>query len=144
MKKRAMALDVGTKKIGVAVSDELGMLAQGRGYINRVSNRKAAEEVREAAEEGDVGEIVVGLPINMDGTSGERARDSRAFAERIKVTTGIPVVLWDERLSTKEAERVMLLADVSRQKRKKSIDKLAAQIILQGYLDSGRIGGEYV
>ncbi|MBU0570479.1 MAG: Holliday junction resolvase RuvX [Candidatus Omnitrophica bacterium] len=144
MKKRVMALDVGTKRIGVAVSDEIGMLAQARGYIERLNDRKAVEEIHLAAEKDDVGKIVIGLPINMDGTSGERACDSRRFAGRVKDATCIPVVLWDERLSTKEAERVMLSADVSRKKRKEAIDKLAAQIILQGYLDARENGGEYV
>ncbi len=144
MKKRTMALDVGTKRIGVAISDEIGMLAQGRGYIERTSDTKAVEEVRTAAEKDDVEKVVVGLPINMDGTLGERAHDSRRFAERVRDAIGIPVVLWDERLSTKEAEKVMISADISRKKRKMVIDKLAAQIILQGYLDAEETGGEYV
>ena len=144
MKKRVMALDVGTKRIGVAVSDEIGMLAQGRGYISRFSDKKAVEEVRMTAEKEQVRGVVVGFPINMDGTIGERARDARKFAEQVKDATGVPVTLWDERLSTKEAERVMISADVSRKKRKEVIDKVAAQIILQGYLDSEEIGGENV
>jgi len=144
MKKRVMALDVGTKRIGVAVSDEIGMLAQGRGYISRSSDKKAVEEVRMTAEKEQVRGVVVGFPINMDGTIGERARDARKFAEQVKDATGVPVTLWDERLSTKEAERVMISADVSRKKRKEVIDKVAAQIILQGYLDSEEIGGENV
>jgi putative pre-16S rRNA nuclease len=144
MKKRVMALDVGTKRIGVAVSDEIGMLAQGRGYISRSSNKKAVEEVRMTAEKEQVRGIVVGFPVNMDGTIGERARDARKFAEQVAGATGVSVTLWDERLSTKEAERVMISADVSRKKRKEVIDKVAAQIILQGYLDSEEIGGENV
>ena len=144
MKKRVIALDVGSKRIGVAVSDEIGMLAQGRGYISRSSDKKAVEEVRMTAEKEQVRGVVVGFPINMDGTIGERARDARKFAEQVKDATGVLVTLWDERLSTKEAERVMISADVSRKKRKEVIDKVAAQIILQGYLDSEEIGGENV
>ena len=94
MKKRVMALDVGTKRIGVAVSDEIGMLAQGRGYIARSSDKKAVDEVRMTAEKEQVRGIVVGFPINMDGTLGERARDARKFAEQVKDATGVPVTLW--------------------------------------------------
>jgi len=135
---RIMGLDVGTKYIGVAVSDEMGMLAQGREAVPRTSDARAIGKIKEILEEVKAGEIVVGLPINMDGTMGERARDCERFAGKLKEQTGLPVKLWDERWSTKEAEDVMIKASVSRSKRKKVIDKMAAQIILQGYLDSLR------
>jgi len=131
-----MGLDIGTKNIGLAISDEMGMIAQGRSCIRRTSNLKAVKEIKAAIEKEDVGKIVVGLPLNMDGTEGERARDSRMFAELLKKETGIMPELWDERLSTKEAQDIMIAADISRKKRKKVIDQLSAQIILQGYLDS--------
>ena len=131
-----MGLDVGTKRIGVAVSDQTGKLAQGRGVVSRTSDKDAIEEIGKIIGEYEVKEIVVGLPLNMDGTKGERALDSEKFSDALKKETGLPVKLWDERLSTKEVEDVLIAADVSRGKRKKVVDKLAAQIILQGYLDS--------
>jgi len=133
---RIMGLDLGTKNIGVALSDEAGILAQGRETVRRVSDSQAIETIKEIAGETGACEIVVGLPINMNGTIGERGRDSMRFAEKLKRSTGLAVRLWDERLSTREAENIMIKASVTRKKRKKVIDKLAAQIILQGYLDS--------
>ena len=140
LKMRIMGLDLGTKNIGVALSDESGVLARGKEVIARRSDRRAIARIREILDEFEVGEIVVGLPLNMNGTTGERAEDSVKFAEMLKEQTHVPVRLWDERLSTKEAESVMIKADLSRRKRKKIVDKLAAQIILQGYLDSLRAG----
>ena len=136
-KLRVLGLDLGTKRIGVAVSDELGMLAQARCFIRR--NKETSLEVKRLAEEENIGTIVVGLPLNMDGSEGPRALDSREVASNIEHVTGIKVVLWDERLSTREAEDIMIEADISRNKRKKSIDKLSAQLILQGYLDSLKV-----
>ena len=133
---RIMALDVGTKNIGVALSDESATIAQGKEVVKRVSNEKALVRIGEIAGEFKVGKIVVGLPIHMDGTQGERAKDSVKFSEALKERTGLEIVLWDERLSTREVENMMIEASVSRKKRKKVVDKLAAQLILQGYLDS--------
>ncbi|MCK4852517.1 MAG: Holliday junction resolvase RuvX [Candidatus Omnitrophica bacterium] len=138
---RVMALDVGTKNIGVAVSDETATIAQGRECVRRSGDAPAVERIRSIAEEYNVERIVVGFPVNMDGTIGERARDSRDFASLLAREIGVPVMLWDERLSTKEAEDIMIKADVSRKKRKAAIDRLAAQIILQNYLDSRKAGG---
>ncbi|MDP8298408.1 MAG: Holliday junction resolvase RuvX [Candidatus Tantalella remota] len=139
---RVMGLDIGTKRIGVAVSDETGTIATGREVVQRKSTEFAVGRIREIVEEYNVQKIVVGLPVNMDGTEGERADDSRRFAGRLEEETDLAVELWDERLSTKEAEDIMIKADTSRAKRKMVIDKIAAQIILQGYLDSspGREG----
>ena len=139
---RVMGLDIGTKRIGVAVSDETGTIATGREVVQRKSTEFAVGRIREIVEEYNVQKIVVGLPVNMDGTEGERADDSRRFAGRLEEETDLAVELWDERLSTKEAEDIMRKADTSRAKRKMVIDKIAAQIILQGYLDSspGREG----
>jgi putative Holliday junction resolvase len=133
---RIMGLDLGTRNIGVAVSDETGTIAQGRGTIIRKDDKSAIDRITEMIGEFDVKEIVVGLPVNMDGTLGERAEDSKVFAQELGRRTGLPVKLWDERLSTREAENIMLEADLPRKKRKKAVDRLAAQIILQGYLDS--------
>ncbi|MDD4956167.1 MAG: Holliday junction resolvase RuvX [Candidatus Omnitrophica bacterium] len=133
---RVMGLDIGMKHIGVAVSDESGTIAQGRGVVERRTDRDAVSRIKELADEYGVKEIVVGFPINMNGTVGERGRDSEVLAEKIKEATGLNVVLWDERLTTRGAESVLISADVSRRKRKKVVDKIAAQLILQEYLDS--------
>ena len=132
---RIMALDIGTKRVGVALSDELYLIAHSREVIQRTSDRAVISRLEEIVDECGVAEIVVGLPVRLDSTLGERARDSMRFAEKIKKYIKLPVKLWDERFSTKEAELVLLEASVTRRKRKKVIDKLAAQIILQGYLD---------
>lgn len=133
---RILCLDIGTKRIGVAISDESGVLAQAKEVIERTDDSKAITRVMELSDEFKVGLVVVGLPVNMNGTMGIRAKDSSCFAEKIKKKTNLSVKMWDERLSTKEVEKVLIKASVSRKKRKKVIDKLAAQIILQGYLDS--------
>ena len=133
---RMIGLDLGEKRIGVAVSDELGMTAQGRENIIRTSDKETVEAIKKVIFECKASTIVLGYPINMDSSSGDRARDAEKFKTLLETATGIPVVLWDERLTTKEAEAVMLEADVSRAKRRKNIDKLAAQLILQSYLDS--------
>ncbi len=135
-------MDLGTKNIGVALSDESGTLAQGKEVVRRASNRQVIARIREMLDEFNVAEIVVGLPLNMDGTMGERAKDSVKFADMLKEQTRVPVKLWDERLSTKEAENTMMEAAVRRGKRKKVVDKIAAQIILQSYLDSLQSGRE--
>ena len=135
-KMRALGLDIGTKNIGLAISDELGMIAHGREVVKRISDAKAIGRISEIVAAERVTEIVVGMPFNMDGSIGERGRDSERFAKKIEEAVGLPVKLWDERLSTKEAEAVLIQADVTRGKRKKVIDKLAAQLILQSYLDS--------
>ena len=137
---RIIGLDIGTKNIGVAVSDESGTLAQGREVVPRKSDENAIMEIKDIIDEYKVKEIVVGIPFNMDGSKGERALDSEKFASALEKATLLPVTLWDERLTTKEAEAVLLEADVSREKRKKLSDKLAAQLILQSYLDSQKEG----
>lgn len=135
---RIMGLDVGTKRIGVAVSDETGSIAQGRKTVARTSDAKAIAAIKEMAFADEVAEIVVGLPLNMDGSEGPSAEGCRKFAEKLSEALNVPVKFWDERLSTREAENVMLMGDVSRAKRKKAVDKLAAVVILQSYLDSRR------
>lgn len=131
---RKMALDVGTKTIGVALSDPMGWTAQGLEVISRRKLEADLKRLKEICTEYEVTEIVVGLPKNMNGTLGPKAQEILDFVETLKEALGLPVVTWDERLSTVAAQRALLEADVSRSKRKKVIDKMAAVIILQGYL----------
>ncbi|MBT2734238.1 putative Holliday junction resolvase [Neobacillus sp. B4I6] len=135
---RVLGLDVGTKTVGVALSDEFGWTAQGLTTlkINEEKNVFGFEEIGQLIKEYQVDTVVIGLPKNMNGTIGPRAEASMQFAKEIESKFAVPTVLWDERLTTMAAERVLLEADVSRKKRKKVIDKMAAVMILQGYLDS--------
>ena len=137
---RIMALDVGTKRIGVAMSDELFLTAQGADTIYRVSLQADLAKIKKVAEDNGVCEIVLGLPINMNGTQGPKAREILEFMDNLVKVVAIPVTTWDERLTTVQAENVLLEANVSRAKRKKSIDRIAAQFILQSYLDSRKKG----
>ena len=132
---RIMALDVGSRTIGVACSDALYMTAQGVETIRRTSWAKDFERLLRLINDYEVEEIVVGMPRNMNGTKGERAEKTEEFVERLKEVTTLPITYWDERLSTVMAERSLIAADVSRRKRKAVIDKMAAVVILQGYLD---------
>lgn len=133
---KIMGLDVGSKTIGVAVSDDMGWTAQGVLTIARKNLDKDLEELKKLTDQYRVLEIVVGLPKNMDGTIGKQAEEVLALAETISSSLNIPVKTWDERLSTIAAQKTLLEANVSRKKRKKVIDKIAAVFILQGYLDS--------
>jgi len=132
---RIIGLDYGDATIGVAVSDDLGITAQGVTTIKRVGVRKDIDAVLRYVEEYEASEIVVGMPRSMDGSMGVRAEKTVEFAEKLMAATDVPVRYYDERLSTAMAERTLIEADVSRKKRKKVIDMLAAQVILQGYLD---------
>ena len=131
-----MGLDVGEKTIGIALSDELGFTAQPYRTLKRKGEEEDLRAIGTLMDERGVSTVVVGLPKNMDGSIGRQARRVEAFAERIEAALRVPVVRWDERLSTVAAERVLIQADMSRAKRKKHVDKLAAAVILQGYLDS--------
>ena len=132
---RIMSLDVGSRTIGVACSDALLMIAQGIETVRRTSLEKDFNRLKEIIAEYEVHEIVVGMPKNMNGTKGERAEKTEEFVEKMKEVIDLPVAFWDERLSTVMAERQLIAADVSRKKRKSVIDKMAAVVILQGYLD---------
>ena len=135
---RIMGLDYGTVTVGVAISDELLFTAQGIETIRRKEEnklRKTLARITELATEYNVERIVVGLPKNMNNSLGERATKSTEFADMVRKRTGIEVVMWDERLSTVSAHNDMLEADVSRKKRYDVVDKVAAVIILQNYLD---------
>lgn len=133
---RALGLDLGTKTIGLAVSDELGLTAQGLPTLVRKSFRKDVEALQALVADRDVDRIVLGLPLNMDGSEGPRAEATRKFGEHLASVTALPVIYWDERLTTVAAQRVLLEGDVSREKRKKVIDQVAASLILQGWLDA--------
>ena len=132
---RIMALDVGSRTIGIACSDALLMTAQGIETIRRTSLENDFNRLRELISEYEVHELVVGMPKHMNGTKGERAEKTEEFVEKMKAVIDLPVTFWDERLSTVMAERQLIAADVSRKKRKGVIDKMAAVVILQGYLD---------
>ncbi|KXT72721.1 putative Holliday junction resolvase [Streptococcus sp. DD10] len=135
---RIMGLDVGSKTVGVAISDPLGFTAQGLEIIpiNEENDEFGFARLGELVEQYKVDQFVIGLPKNMNNTSGPRVEASQAYGEKITALFGIPVEYQDERLTTVAAERMLIeQADISRNKRKKVIDKLAAQLILQNYLD---------
>lgn len=135
---RIMGLDVGSKTVGVAVSDAFGWTAQGIETIkiDEINNQFGIDRIEELVKSHEVSTFVVGYPKNMNNSIGPRAEASERFAELLRVTFNKPVFLWDERLTTAAAERMLIQADVSRKKRKQVIDKMAAVMILQGYLDS--------
>ncbi len=128
-------LDLGTKTIGIAVSDRLLRFAHPRAVIRRTKFSADAEKLLAGLAREEVGAIAVGLPVNMDGSEGPRAQASRAFVRNLERLTALPIVFWDERLSTVAAERALLEMDVSRKKRDERIDSAAAAFILQGVLD---------
>ncbi len=136
LKGRIMCLDLGEKRIGVAVSDLLGYTAQGAGTIICGGFEADIAKIKALIKEKDVFRLVVGYPLNLDGSEGARAKAVRQQYERIKENVDCDVVLYDERLSTKQAERMLDMENVSWQKKRKIVDTLAAQIILQGYLDT--------
>ena len=136
---RVLGLDYGSKTVGVAVSDPMGLTAQGVETIWRKQENKLRQtlaRIEELVSEYQVERIVVGYPKNMNNTVGERALKSLEFKEKLEKRTGLPVVMWDERLTTVEAERTLMEAGVRRENRKQYLDELAAVFILQGYLYS--------
>ena len=136
---RIIGLDFGSKTVGVAVSDELLITAQGIEIVRRKSENKLRQtlaRIEELIKEYNVEKIVLGFPKNMNNTIGDRAEKSLEFAEMLKRRTGLPVVMWDERLTTVEANRTLMESKVRRENRSKYVDMIAAVFILQGYLDS--------
>lgn len=133
---RILSLDVGEKKIGIAISDALGITAQALDTLIRKDKKSDYKHIKEIVSNMGVSKIIVGLPLNLNGTAGPKAKEAYNFAEKLKEELGIPIQLWDERLSTLEANRILLEADVSRKKRKRLDDRIAAQLILQSYLDA--------
>ncbi len=134
---RFMGLDLGTRTIGVAVSDAMGLIARGVETIHRKGEEKDLARLRELVQQEEAEAFVLGYPKNMNGTVGERAKASEAFKAVLeKEFPSMQIILWDERLSTVAAEKVLVAADVQRKKRKGLIDMMAAVVILQNYLDS--------
>jgi putative Holliday junction resolvase len=133
---RILGLDVGDKKIGLSLSDSTRSIAQALMVYRRSSLEKDLAELKRVVDEHGIGEIVVGLPKDLNGAIGKKATEVMAFAEKIRKHTSINTVLWDERFSTNEANRIFEMAQVSHKKRKPFIDMMASQIILQGYLDA--------
>ena len=135
---RIMGLDYGSKTVGVAISDSLGFTAQGIEIVRRKSENKLRQtlaRLEQLIEEYEVEEIVLGFPKNMNNTIGDRGMKSLEFKEILQNRTGLPVTMWDERLTTVEADRTMIEGQIKREDRKLYVDKLAAVFILQGYLD---------
>jgi len=133
---RFLGLDIGSKRIGLALSDELGITAQGLPTLNRTTSGNDIRKLLEIVSQHKVEKIVIGLPKNMNGTLGKSAEQVLTFIQEMKVITDIPVDVWDERLSTVAVTRTLVSANVSRRRRKEVVDKLAAVYILQGFLDS--------
>ena len=132
---RKMALDYGEVRIGIAFSDLLNIIANGYETYTRKDIEKDLDYLAKLCTEKEVDTIVIGLPINMDGTEGERAVATREFAEKLKSKTNLPIKFLDERLTSVSAEKLLIEADMRREKRKQVIDKISATIILQNYLD---------
>lgn len=144
---RIMGLDYGSKTVGVAISDPLGLTAQGIETIYRKDENKLRQtlaRIEELAEEYGVERIVLGFPKHMNNDIGERGEKSLELREKLERRTGLEVIMWDERLTTVEAERTLIENKVRREDRKKYIDKIAAVFILQGYLDSVYVSGGQV
>jgi putative Holliday junction resolvase len=137
--QRLFGLDVGTKTVGIALSDVTRMIASGFDTLLRVKFKADAEDLIARAQAQGVGGFVIGLPVNLDGSQGPRAQATRAFARNFARMTPLPILLWDERYSTQEAERMLISADASRRRRAEVIDKVAATLILQGALDRMQI-----
>ena len=135
---RTMGLDVGSRTIGVAVSDELGITAQGLKTIRRKSSEEDLKELSQIIRQFEIKKLVVGLPKNMDGSLGKQAEVVFKWIKSVQQKLSLPIVTWDERLSTVGASKILLEADLSRKKRKGVIDKIAAVLILQGYMDQAR------
>jgi putative Holliday junction resolvase len=130
-----LGLDVGTKTVGLALSDVTRTIASGLITLKRGKFAADVQRLLQLIEEHRVGGLVVGLPVNLDGSDGPRAQATRAFARNVVKRTAVPILLWDERLSTAAAERALLEADLSRRRRSEVIDKVAATLILQSALD---------
>ncbi len=132
---RIMGLDVGEKRIGIAISDPMGWTAQGHSVLQRTEPEADLNKIQQICRDYEVEKIVVGLPRNMDGSIGAKALEVQEFGTVVKNRLAIAVEYWDERLSTRSAERILIAADLSRRRRKQVIDKMAAVNILQAYLD---------
>lgn len=132
---RILALDPGTKRIGVALSDELGWFAQPLETFERRTLDRDVAHIQRLVDEHDVREVVLGMPFSMDGTEGTQAASVRRFQEHLARCLSVPVIAWDERLTSASAERLLIEADVSRRKRRGAVDRVAAALLLQSYLE---------
>lgn len=139
---RILSVDYGLARIGLALCDPTGFLAQGLCVLKRKSDADAARDIADVVCQHEVERIVVGLPLNMNGSSGERAEQCQAFAQRLREATGVQVVMYDERLTTVAAERLLIASDMRRKDRRQVVDAVAATLLLQGYLDSLRMKAE--
>ena len=136
---RILALDVGKKRIGLAVSDELGITAQGIETLCRTRVRADLENLRRVVQQWSVNLLLVGRPLHMSGAESRQSEYTAEFAERLKHDLGLPVVFWDERLTSAEAERMLRDAGASLERKKKSVDRLSAVLLLESYLDHQRL-----
>lgn len=136
---RVLGLDVGARRIGMAVSDPLGITAQGIETLQRRNKRTDFAELRRVVREYQVVEIVVGLPLRMSGSEGTQSEKMQVFAEELRRVTGLPVHLWDERLTSAEANRLLRETELSIEKRGKAVDRMAAVLILQGWMELRRL-----
>ena len=133
---RFLGIDLGERRIGIALSDEDGIIASPLGTVERTGDRAAAREIARLVCEREVGEIVLGLPLRLDGTEGPAALGARAFAERLRAQVDRPIHLWDERMTTVLAERAMIEGGARREERREKVDRVAAALILQSFLDA--------
>ena len=138
--RRVLALDVGSKRIGVAVSDALGITAQGLETIQRQNKRRDWEALDAVVKKYDVGEIVVGLPLRLSGAEGTQSEKMRSFADELRTKFGLTVHLWDERWTSTEANRLLRQTNLSTEKRGKAVDRMAAVLILQSWLEAHTTG----
>ena len=134
-----MALDLGKRRIGLALSDQLGITAQGLETLERTNIRSDLAQLARIISEYNVSRILIGNPLHMSGQEGRQAEHARDFGARLQAATGLPVEFWDERLTTVEAQRVLRQSGISIEKRAKAVDRLAAVILLESYLDSHRL-----
>ena len=142
-RRRVLAIDLGSVRIGLALSDPLGITAQPLGSVPRGRAHGGVAAIADLVRAHEVAKVIVGLPLLLSGEVGARARDALRFADELRgALAGVEVETWDERLSTREATRVLVSGNVRRQRRKEVVDALAAVLILQGYLESGRNEGE--
>jgi putative Holliday junction resolvase len=141
MTRRILALDHGTKRIGVALSDELGWTAQPLETFERRTLDRDIAHIRDLVRTHEVGRVLLGLPLRLSGEEGPAVRAVRQFVDRLAEALPVPVVTWDERMTTKAAEDLLIAADVSRKKRKGAVDRVAAAILLQSYLEAHAPGG---
>lgn len=133
---RVLGIDMGERRIGLAISDETGLIAQGLTSLSCGNSQQTLTYLKKVIEEYKVDSIVVGLPLNINGTFGRKAQEVLEFVDRLKGNFDVPVVTWDERLTTVQGEKLLLEGDIGRKRRRALLDKLSAQIILQSYLDS--------